>query len=285
MDAIGLMVTQVVDGLLRVTSVGGIDARVLPGTQVTVHGKRHLPGVVAMPSPRLLPPSVGDGPIPLDQVWIDVGLLPRQVAANVQIGDLVSFATAPFDLSGDALTGHSLDNRTSVAALTLCLQELQTKSHSWDVWAVATSQEEVGLAGAASSGYQLAPSIAIAVDVTYGKGPGANDWSTHPLGGGPSLGLGPNVHPRLHDKIKKIAEKLEIPHDVDPMPQHSGTDAIALQVSREGIPTMVLGIPLRYMHTPVEMVLMKDVRRTGRLLAEFIVSLTPDFLDSLGWED
>jgi tetrahedral aminopeptidase len=285
MDAIGMMVTQIVDGFLRVTSVGGIDARVVPGTPVTVHGKADYPGVVVLPAARLLPPSVGDGPVPLDQVWVDIGLLPRQVAAGVNVGDLVSFATEPLDLSGEALSGHSLDNRASVAALTVCLQELHWKSHAWDVWAVATTQEEVGLMGAATSAFEINPDLAVAVDVTFGKGPGASDWSTHTLGGGPSLGIGPNIHPYLHRKFKELAEKLEIPHDVDPMPRHSGTDGFALQVARDGIPTMVIGIPLRYMHTPVETVMVKDIRRTGRLLAEFIASLAPDFLDTFGWED
>jgi len=285
MDAIGMMVTQTIDGFIRVTAVGGIDARVLPGTPVTVHGRDDYPGVVVLPAARLMPPSIGDGPVPLDQVWVDIGLPPRRVTTGVNVGDVVSFATAPLDLHGEAVSGHSLDNRASVAALTVCLQELQQKSHAWDVWAVATTQEEIGLIGAATSAYELNPTLAVAVDVTFGKGPGANDWSTHALGGGPSLGVGPNVHPYLHRRFKELAEKLEIPHDVDPIPRHSGTDGFALQVAREGIPTMVIGIPLRYMHTPVETVLLKDIRRTGRLLAEFIASLTPDFLDTFGWEE
>jgi endoglucanase len=123
------------------------------------------------------------------------------------------------------------------------------------------------------------------MDVTFGKGPGANDWSTHPLGDGPNLGLGPNVHPYLHKKFKELAEKLEMPHDVDPMPRHSGTDGYATQVARAGIPTMVIGIPLRYMHTPVEMVVMKDIQRAGRLLVEFVVGLEPDFASEITWDD
>jgi putative aminopeptidase FrvX len=285
MDAIGMMVTQIVDGFLRVTSVGGIDARVLPGTPVTVHGKTDCPGVIVIPGTSLLPSSGAEGPVPLDQLWVDIGLGPRGVSARVRIGDLVSFATEPADLSGGALSGHSLDNRASVAALTVCLQELQGKSHAWDVWAVASTQEEIGLMGATTSGFEIDPAIAIAVDVTFGKGPGSSEWSTHALGSGPSLAIGPNIHPCLHDRFVDLAVRLEIPHEVDPVPRHSGTDGYALQVARQGIPTMVVGIPLRYMHTPVEVVLLKDVRRTGRLLAEFIGELEPDFLDSLKWED
>lgn len=285
MDAIGMMVTQVVDGFIRFTGVGGVDARVLPGTPVTVHGTQDLPGVVVMPSAQLLPPSVGDGPVPLDLLWVDVGLLPGQVKTRVRVGDLISFATDPLELSGNTVSGHSLDNRASVAALTVALEELQGKSHSWDVWAVATSQEEIGLKGAATSAFGLDPALAVVLDVTFGKGPGANDWSTHALGGGPSLGLGPNVHPYLHRKFRELAEALELPHDVDPIPRHSSTDAETLQVARGGIPTMVIEIPLRYMHTPVEVIVMKDVLRTGRLLAEFVAGLEPDFASRITWDD
>jgi endoglucanase len=290
MDAIGMMVTSVKEGFLHVTSVGGVDARVLPGTPVIVHATgsnrdEDLPGIVVQPPAKLLPPSVGDGPVPLDQLLVDVGLLPSQVARRVQVGDIVSYATEPVELSGDVISGHTLDNRSSVAALTVALEELQSKFHSWDVWAVATTQEEVTLGGAYTSAYDLRPDLAVAVDVTHAKGPGANDWLTKPLGKGPCLGFGPNIHPYLNKKFNELADKLEIPHENEVMPRMSGTDAYATQISREGIPSMLVSIPLRYMHTPVEVVSVKDVQRAGRLLAEFIASLTPDFISTITWDD
>ncbi len=288
MDAIGMMVTSIKDGFLAMTMIGGVDARVLPGAPVTVHASasgEDLPGVVVQPPARLLPPHLADGPVPLDHLFVDVGLLPEDVAAKVRVGDLISYATTPQELAGDYITGHSLDNRASVAALTVALDELQTKSHHWDVWAVATAQEEVTLGGAITSAFGIHPHLAIAVDVTFAKGPGANDWQTHALGKGASLGWGPNIHPALHKRFKDLAEKLEIPHDVDVMPRMSGTDALGMQVAAEGIPTMVVSIPLRYMHTPVEMVAVKDIQRVGRLLAEFISRLEPDFLEHISWDD
>ena len=216
MDAIGMMVTSVKDGFLYLTNIGGVDARVLPGTLVTVHatgnGAQSLPGVVAQPSNKLLPPSIGDGPVPLDQLVVDTGLLPKDVAKLVNVGDLVSYATEPTELAGDIISGHTLDNRASVAALTVALEELQTKSHAWDVWAVATVQEEVGLTGAYTSAFDLNPSIALVVDVTFAKGPGANDWNTVPFGKGPTLCMGPNIHPALFNALKELADKLEIPY-------------------------------------------------------------------------
>jgi putative aminopeptidase FrvX len=323
MDGIGMMVTGITDGFLRVTHVGGVDARVLPGTAVTVfasgkntsgagasgknaigtgaNGKNTsgagakdtvvtgakanaLPGVVAMPSPRLLPEEMRDGPVSMENLFIDTGLLPGKVAELVRIGDVVAFAQPPVELSGETLSGHSLDNRASVAALTVCLEELQSRSHDWDVWAVASAQEETGASGATGSAFELRPAMAIVVDVTFAKGPGASDWSTFPLGKGPTIAMGPNMHPALHKTMKELADKLEIPHALEYTPTHSGTDGWAIQVAAEGIPTMVLGIPLRYMHTPVEVVAIKDIQRAGRLLAEFIAGLTPDFMEKILWD-
>jgi putative aminopeptidase FrvX len=304
MDSIGLMVTTITDGFLHVAPVGGVDVRILPGTPVNIFasGKNAtgagasgrsgrdtgeavpLPGVVVLPAAHLLPEAEREGPVPLAHLLVDTGLQPRQVSEWVRPGDLVSFAQAPMELSGEALAGHSLDNRASVAALTVCLQELQNRPHSWDVWAVASSQEEVGAKGAEGSAFELRPSIALVVDVTFAKGPGASDWSTFPLGKGPTIVMGPNIHPALYKAMQELADKREIPHGLEYTPRHSGTDGVATQVVAEGIPTLVVGIPLRYMHTPVEMVALKDIQRAGRLLAEFIAGLEVDFLEKIVWD-
>jgi tetrahedral aminopeptidase len=285
MDAIGLMATSVTDGFIRFTEVGGIDPRVLPGQLVTVHGRQDLEGVIVQPPARMLPPKYQGGTVPMEYLLIDIGRTPEETADLVRTGDLISFAQEPFETSGDTLCGHSLDNRAAVAALTVCLEELQRRPHYWDLWAVATAQEEETLGGAATSAYQLRPSIAVAVDVTFASSPGSPGHKTYPLGEGPTLGVGPNIHPAVCGQFKELAERMELPYRIEPMPRYSGTDAIALQVAREGIPSMVLGIPLRYMHTPVEMVSLKDIQRTGRLMAEFVTALGPDTLDNLKWED
>jgi endoglucanase len=172
-----------------------------------------------------------------------------------------------------------------VAALTHCLIELQGRPTSWDIWAVATAQEEETLGGALTSAHQLSPTLAVAIDVTFASSPGSLAHLTYPLGKGPTLGVGPTIHPALHKSFKDLADRLEIPYKLEALPRRSGTDADAMQVAVEGIPTMVLGIPLRYMHTPVEMVSMKDIARTGRLMAEFAVALDDKFLDKLVWDD
>jgi endoglucanase len=285
MDAIGLMVTGIVAGFLRLTEVGGVDPRVLPGTFVTVHGREDLPGVIVQPPGFLVPPSIGDGSLPLEHLLVDTGLLPDEVVRLVRVGDPVSFAQAPLDLGSDALAGHTLDNRASVAAVTHCLQLLQGRRPQWDVWAVATVQEEETLGGALTSAFQLRPSLAVAIDVTFASSPGSPSHKTYEMGKGITLGWGPNIHPALNKRFVELADRFEIPYKLEAMPRHSGTDAMGLQVAAEGIPCMVLGIPLRYMHTPVEMVSLKDIQRAGRLLAEFAASLEPDFAANLSWDD
>jgi len=287
MDAIGMRVSKITDGFLHITNIGGIDVRVLPGAEVTVHATgsgEELPAVIAMPPANLLPESVGDGVVGINYLLVDTGLTPREVERKVRVGDLVSFANEPMELAGDAISGHSLDNRASIAALTVCLEELQNKAHIWDVWATATVQEEVSYLGAYSSAFELRPQIAIAVDGTFAKGPGANGWQTFSMGKGVGLCFGPNMHPFLHKKLKELAEKLEIAWFLDVTPAHSNTDAFPMQITAEGIPTALVEFPFRYIHTPVEMVSIKDVYRAGRLLAEFVASLDADFVDTITWE-
>jgi tetrahedral aminopeptidase len=280
MDAIGLMVTEIEGDFLRVTNLGGIDVRVLPGQLVTVHGREDLPAVVALPPAFLLPKNQRDNFPPLGELLVDTGLPEAELRERVQLGDLVSFAQPPRELLNGHLTAKSLDNRASLAAVTVCLEALQQRAHAWDIVAVATVQEETGLRGASGAAFGLEPDLAVAIDVTFGI-----DWATRefayqsmPLGGGPALGLGPNIHPGMHAAFKAAAERAEIAFSIEPMPAHSGTDAFAIQIARQGVPTMVVSIPLRNMHTPVEVVAIKDISRTGRLLAEFAASLQPDFL-------
>jgi endoglucanase len=237
-----------------------------------------------MPPAKFLPENEGSDVVGIRHLLVDTGLTQREVEKKVRVGDLVSFANEPMELAGDVISGHTLDNRASVAALTVCLEELQGKSHVWDVWAVATVQEETNYLGGYTSAFQLRPDIAIAVDATFAKGPGANGWQTHPMGKGVGLCIGPNMHPFLHTKLKEVADKFEIPWFLDVTPSDSGTDAFPMQTTMEGIPTALIEYPLRYMHTTVEAVSIKDIQRAGRLLAEFIASLDENFVETITWE-
>ena len=284
MDAIGLMATRVVNGFIYFTQVGGVDPRVLPGQPVHVHGKELLEAVVIQPPDFLIPGHTAGAPVPMEHLVVDTGLSPDKVAELVRPGDIISFAQPPFELSGDTLAGHTLDDRAAVAAITICLQELQTRIHKWDVWAVATVQEETAYLGAYTSAFGLEPDLTIAIDVTHAKGPGTSESDIATLGKGLVLGWGPNIHPKWYQAFQDAADEIEMPYQKDVMPGHSGTDGYALQIVSTSRPNMVISIPLRYMHTPVEMVSMKDIKRVGRLMAEVITKLDEDYLDKLDWE-
>jgi endoglucanase len=285
MDAIGLIATSVVEGLIHFTQVGGVDPRILPGQPVTVYGRRELPGVIVQPPDRLLPESQAGKPVSMEYLLVDTGLAASETARLVRPGDLIAFAQPPFELAGETLAGHSLDNRASVAAVTLCLQELKHSIAAWDVWAVASVQEETVLGGAITSPFDIRPDLAIAIDVTHAKGAGVSDYRSFNLSEGPTLGWGPNIHTPAYRVLKELADRLEIPTHMEPMPRHSGTDAIGIQLVAGGIPTLVISIPLRYMHTPVETIALKDINRTAHLLAEFIARLEPDFMEKIHWDE
>lgn len=282
MDEIGLRVAGVEKGFLRVTRIGGTDRRVLPGTEVIVHGQRDLPGVVGMRPPHVVPKEQREKTVPWEELFVDVGLPEEEVREWVRVGDPISFHRELVELKNGLVAGKALDNRASVAAITRALEELGRIQHAWDVVAVATVQEEVGLIGAATSAYGVAPDLAVAVDVTFGKQPGVSE-ATFSLGEGPTIGVGPNFHPQVVERLKAAAEAHEIPYHIEPVPGRSGTDAWAIQVAREGVPTGLVSIPLRYMHQPVETVAVRDVERVGRLLAAFAGRLEADFRP--GWED
>lgn len=281
MDEIGLMVTKLDQGFLRFSAVGGIDPSVLPSQEVVVHGRRDLPGLIASRPPHVLPAAERKKPIPMDQLFIDVGLTAEELAEQVQVGDLVSIHQETVTLNDKYATGKALDNRASVATVIQTLRRLQSVQHTWDVYAVATVQEEVGLRGAVTSTYGVNPTLGIALDVTFAPQPGASEEETVQWDKGPAIALGPNIHPKLHERLLETAKAHEIPYSVEVLPGRTGTDAWAMQVTRAGIPTALLSIPIRNMHTPAETILLKDIERTARLLAAFIAALDEETLASL----
>jgi len=281
MDEIGLMVAGVKHGFIHVVELGGVDARILPGQEVIVHGRRDLPGLVASTPPHLLKAAERSKVIPLDHLWVDVGLPARQVEQLVRVGDLISLRRSVIELKNGLLAGKAFDNRASVAAVAVCLEQLQQTQQQWDVLAVATVQEEVSYLGATSSAFALQPDVAIAIDVTFAAQHNVTDVETFALDKGPTINVGPNMHPRMVQGLRDAAKRLELETRLEPLTGHSGTDGWAIQVAREGIPTGIVAIPIRSMHTPVETVAIADIERTGRLLAEFIRGLDEEFYQAL----
>jgi len=282
LDEIGLMVKRIEKGFIRFATVGGFDLRTLIGQEVTVHGRHDLRGVIGIRPPHVVPKAERKKVVPLDQLFVDVGLPPDEISNNVRVGDTISLRREFIELQNEHVAGKALDDRAGVVALASCLEELAKLRHCWDVYAVTAVQEEVGSRGAITSTYALQPHIGVAIDVGFGKTPDLSEAETIELGKGPAVAFGPNIHPLMHQKFVEIAKSEEIPYQIEPIPGNSGTDAWLIQVTREGIPTGLLSIPLRYMHTTVEMLCLKDIERTGRLLAHFIASLDEEFATNLG---
>jgi putative aminopeptidase FrvX len=285
MDEIGLLVTKLEKGFLRFTTVGGFDPRVLLGQEVTVHGRRDLGGVIGSRPPHVLTAEDRQKIVPMDKLFVDVGLSEEELDKWVRVGDVVTLHRPFIELANDLVSGKAFDDRAAVVCIGVCLQHLAQMKHSWDVYAVATVQEETGLKGALTSAYGIAPDIGVAIDVGFGDMLGVSEADTVKLGGGPAIGFGPNIHPLMYARLLDTAKSYEIAWQIDPIPGPSGTDAWAMQVVREGIPTALISIPQRYMHTTVETLSLKDVDRVGRLLAVFIAGLDEAFAKELGLDE
>ena len=282
MDEIGLLVASHQGAFLRLAPVGGIDDRVLPGQEVFVHtADGPLPGVIATRPTSRLPEDKRGKTLPLAELRVDLGLSEADTRARVRVGDVVTLQRLVTELRNGRVAGKAMDNRASVATMLLTLDALRGRSHAWDVYAVATVQEETGLRGAATSAFQIRPQVGIALDVGFGEQPGLSDVETFPLGKGPSVAWGPNIHPKLHHRLMDTAQRYEIPVHFEPMPGSSGTDAWAIQMAQAGVATAILSLPTRYMHTPVETLAVRDLERTARLLAHFIAELDPAFVEEL----
>ena len=280
MDEIALMVRGIEDGFITTHRVSGIDPRVMLAQTVLVHGKRALPGLVATMPPHLQTAADRKRYPPVGDLVVDVGLPAAEVDELVRIGDLITVDSPMMELKGRLVAAKAMDDRACIAVITTCLELLQKMRHSWDVYAAATVQEEVGLRGAATAANHIQPDCAIALDVGFAEQPGVSTGAGK-LGEGPQLGIGANFHPRMVQRLQDVATYYDIKWQRDVMPARSGTDAWAIQVSRDGVPTALLSIPLRNMHSPVETLDLKDIERCGRLLAHFICALDEDFVDYL----
>lgn len=284
MDEIGLVVTSVDDsGAIRVAPVGGVDMRNLLAADVTVHTRRGpLPGVIGSTPPHLTGSKERSQLPSWDDLFIDLGLDPAEVKEAVRPGDAVSFEGRGVRLLGGRYSAKALDNRAGLAAAVAAFRRLARAERPAEVVLVATSQEEVGMRGAGAAAFSLAPDAALAVDVGFAEMPGLSKRETIQMGKGPALTVGANVHPRLRELLVETALERGIPYQTEVLPASSGTDAWPIQVSLQGIPTGVISIPLRYMHSAVEVVEISDVAWAAELIAGFCEKATAQRMG--GWK-
>ena len=270
MDAIGFMVTHVeTGGFLRLSAVGGVNRRPLLGQEVEVLGRRRLVGVIGAKPPHLSTPEERKKLVPIEDLSVDLGLPEAEVRETVRPGDGVLYRQDVVALRNGRVAGRYLDDTAGLAVIGVALEELRREPHSADFYAVGTVGEESGrLSGGATAAFELRPSLAVAVEVTFGTSPGGDDpTNSFALGSGPAIGIGANCHPRLVNLFKSAADELGLATTLEVMPGGSGTDAWSMQTARGGVPTAILSVPLRYMHTPVETTSLDDIRSAGQLLA------------------
>ncbi len=281
-DQIGLLVQYVDDnGFLYVQPIGGWDMQILLGQNLTVWTKHGpLAGVVARKATHLLTTEERNRVPQFMEIWVDVGLKDRKEAEElITIGDPVTFALGYRELRNGLAAAPAMDDKVGVWTVMEALRLLRDRKPEAAVYCVSTVQEEIGLRGATTSTYGINPAVGIAVDVTHATDTPGNDKKQIGetcLGKGPVLVRGPNINPRVFERLLAVAQRHEIPHQIKAHPRGTGTDANAMQLSREGVATALVGIPNRYMHSPVEMVSLNDLQNAARLLAEFCAAVTPD---------
>jgi putative aminopeptidase FrvX len=279
-DEIGLVVTHVDEqGFLWFSPIGGWDPQVLVGQRVAVRGRDGLvPGVVGRKPIHLLEPDQRKKVVELKGLHIDVGAADRDEAAElVRVGDPVTIAAEPVRLAGDRLASRAMDNRLGAYVALEALRRCHERdSLGGSFAAVAAVQEEIGLYGARTSTFELRPDLAVAIDVTHATdAPGVDEKQvgSHPLGSGPAIGRGSTLSPKVFELLVETAEEAGIEHTIGASGRSTSTDADAIQISRSGIPTGLVSIPLRYMHSPVELVDLGDVEATVELIAAFAARL------------
>jgi putative aminopeptidase FrvX len=282
-DEIGLVITHIDEsGFLWFAPVGGWDPQILVGQRVEVRGPSGLvPGVAGRKPIHLLEADQRKKVVELKSMHIDIGASEREEAEElVRVGDPVVIATEPMAVAGDRLVSKAMDNRLGAyVALESLRRCAEGDGPGGSFAAVASVQEEIGLFGARTAAFEIQPDIAIAVDVTHATdAPGVDEKEIgrHPFGSGPAIGRGSTLSPKVFELLVETAEAEGIEYSISASGRGTSTDADVLQISRSGIPTGVVSIPLRYMHSPVEMVDLRDVEATVKLLAAFGARLSDD---------
>jgi endoglucanase len=266
-------------GFLYVQPIGGWDMQVLLGQNLTVWTRQGpVTGVVSRKAPHLLTNEERNKVPQFTDVWVDIGAHDRKEAESiVTAGDPVTFALGYRELRNRLVTAPGLDDKVGVWTVMETLRLLRGRPLQASIHCVSTVQEEVGLRGATTSTYGIHPTIGIAVDVCHATDTPGNDkkqLGDTRLGEGPALFRGPNINPRVLERLEETARAHEIAVQVRGAPRATGTDANVMQLSRDGVATGLVGIPNRYMHSPVEIVCLDDLERAARLLAEFCTRVT-----------
>jgi len=281
-DEIGFMVRYITDqGFIHFAPIGGVDAHLVPGQKVHVHtAKGPILGVVGKKAIHLMEPEERKKVLRFHEQWIDIGAADRKDAEKrVSVGDPVTFATDFDRLNGNIAVARGFDDKMGSFVVVEALRLAAQKKLKAAVFAVSTVQEEIGARGAHTSAFAIDPDVAIAVDVTHATDyPDADKkrFGETKLGAGPVLHRGANMNPIVTERLIAATKKARLAHQMIGVPGASGTDAWAMQLVRGGVASSVVSVPLRYMHTPIEVLDLGDLEAAAKLLATFCADLSPD---------
>ena len=269
-DQVGFVVTNVDDnGFLTVAAAGGIDIRALPSRPVTVHGKEKITAVFCATPPHL---SSGEKEYTnIAEIKLDTAL-GEKAKEIVSVGDYVTFSTEPFELNEDLVCGRSFDDRAGAVCLILLAQRLSKAELPINVAFAFSNAEELGCRGARTSTFKVNPNEAIAIDVTFGDGPDISGDESSKLGSGAAIGISPALDKAVSQKLIAIAKENDIPHALEVMGERTGTNADVIAITREGVKAVTVSIPLRNMHSDVEILNTSDITAVCDLLEKYILS-------------
>ncbi len=286
-DEIGFMVRYIDDqGFIWFGAIGGVDPHLVPGQRVHIHAvSGTVRGVVGKKPIHLIEAKDRDKVIKLTSQFIDIGCSSRaEVEALVAVGDPVTFAVGLERLQGDRVTSRAFDDKMGAYIVARVVQEVVRRgTPPVELYGVSTVQEEVGLRGGTTSAYGVDPDVGIAVEVGFATDfPEINqkELGDVKVGAGPVITRGANINPHLFELLVETARAEEIPVQIVGNPRATGTDANVMQLSRGGVATALVTIPLRYMHTPVEVLSLGDVEAAVRLLTGLIfrIGKASDFI-------
>ncbi|MCK4576973.1 M42 family metallopeptidase [candidate division WOR-3 bacterium] len=279
-DEIGYMVRYIdKEGYIYFSTIGGIDLHLVPGERVWIKTKKGMIlGVIGKKPIHLIDQEERGKVAKIDQLWIDIGVKnEKEARSKISIGDPAVPAVGFEVLNGDMVVARGFDDKAGALIVSETMRLLSSKKPKASVFGVATVQEEIGLRGAKTSAYGISPDVGIAIDLTF-----ATDFPSVEkkkvgdikMGEGPVIARGPNINPKVFNLLVKTAKEEKIPYQIEGAPRGTGTDANVIQLTKAGVATGLVSIPNRYMHTPVELVNLKDLENTAKLICAFILRLS-----------
>lgn len=283
-DEIGFLITHIEDnGFLWIAPIGGWDPQIAQGQRVQILGKKGvITGVIGKLAIHLQKPEQRKKVSEISDLWVDIGVNTKEEAEElVSIGDPMSIAYGFDRLQGDIAVGRAFDDRAGAVAILEAARLLAEMDCECEVHAVATVQEEIGLRGAKTAAFGISPDVGIAVDVTFATdhpniGEVLKKEGKIEIGKGPVITRGPNINPKIFDLLVDTAKRENIPVQIAAEARGTGTDANAIQLNQAGVVTALVSIPLRYMHSPCELLSLKDVENTSKLLAAAVAAITTE---------